>query len=167
MEQWRAPRNRLACARLVRVARALAFAALWAAGCGGANAPRQPEPLSNQLPAEEPPPPRPPAEPAVAAPLPPIALPPLGMDLVLQVGPLGEVYLGAVLVPDDELDDFLMRAHAADPLRKLVMLADPQAPYRSLVDLLERARGAGFTNLMIAPERVDFRGTAPATGWTP
>ncbi len=70
-------------------------------------------------------------------------------NLVIDIGPKGEVVVGGKVVADTELDALLRAAAARDLHTELVASVDPKARVGDVVGVLGRGQRAGLTNFAL------------------
>lgn len=86
-----------------------------------------------------------------------------GEPVMLAIDDRGRLYLDEQLVPDDELEAHLHRAHAREPRRRLVLRGDRGVDYGSVRGLFRRAQTVGFPGISL---RVGYGGHDQQEGAT-
>jgi biopolymer transport protein ExbD len=73
-----------------------------------------------------------------------------GASLVLMLPIQGDVEIGGKAMHDADIDAVFAAAFQRDKGTQLTLKADKRVPHAKIVDLMERAKGAGLTHLAIA-----------------
>ncbi len=72
--------------------------------------------------------------------------------LVVSILASGQAVLGAAVVDDDQLEQRLREAVAADPELPLLVRADRNVAYKRVIEVMDRARAAGVSRLSMSSD---------------